>query len=137
MQVIRCRNHSVSINHPSRAVWCDTCNHYSLEEMNHTCQCCGNKIARRRKYHSEIQKIDKVIQSNISLINTFSADPYSCEFMPGFAIKLDYRNYLVNIKYFAEFMNMPKTKDPRIIGPFLEKIKKDSTILMRTTQVNP
>lgn len=137
-----CRKQIASVHDPKGAWFCEFCQHYSLTDNEQTCQCCYNKIIRKRayyvdlkKYYTDLKAFESVLLTNESIIRAFQTKPYISETMPGFVVKFGLRTQLVNIKHFSDYMSIENKKDMKIVLPFLAKVKVTSYLLMPGTRV--
>lgn len=131
----RCKNLHVNIHHPQGAVYCDNCEDYVLIDWMRICQCCHKKVVKTRSFLGNIKKLDYAVEANKKILECYIRNPNESDFMPGVIIQFGYRNYLVNIKYLAEYMQMPATRNPDMLRPFLNKIETNAMLLMPGTRV--
>lgn len=134
-EVGQCRERTTSINHPSGPEFCYNCNHYTLLDYLRRCQCCNLRVIRRRTYIAEVKVFDRILSQNQALIEWCIKNHYDSETLPGFAIKIGYRTYLVSVKHLTKYYEMPNTRNPEKVAPFFINIKKTCLQLMPGTSV--
>lgn len=137
-----CKKIIVDIHNPQGAWFCEYCYHYTLVDQNNVCQCCFNKITRKRRYridtknfYDDLQVFVQVLEKNKTIVKQFQLIPYYSDSMPGFVVTFGHRTRLVSIKYFAEYLNIPNKKDMAQVLPLLSKIRQRSMLLMPGTKV--
>ena len=138
MQVINAEKHLVGKctqkfvlpNHPSGAKYCPNCKHYSLVELDGSCQCCRLKIPNKKQY-SQLRVFDKILRACSGSIDEWIADPSNPDLDFGWSIRIGIINYFVPVRYLAEYRELPNLESEDKEERFLNNVKKECTVLGR------
>lgn len=134
--VQECKGRHVSLHHPQGSMFCDACGDYVLTDWRHRCQCCFRVIVKKRNFLTQIKKLDIAVEANKRLLDCYIANPpTNTEYMPGVVIQFGYRNYLVSLSYLAEYYKLPRSRNPDLLKPILNRIETHSMLLMPGTKV--
>jgi len=93
-------------------------------------------VIRPRSYHRELVILGKLISENKPLIDAFVQSPYNAEHLPGFTVRMGAKNYLINLKYVAEYYSLCESMNYSQFEIFLKHVKEKSMLLMPGVRVN-
>lgn len=131
-----CKSVHVNLHHPRGAKFCDFCSDYVLVDNWHRCDCCGKKVTRKRTFLTDIIRLDKAVEDNRTIIESYLNNPYQTQNMPGIVIKMGHRTYLVSLSDLANYTKIPAMRNPDRLRPFLEGLESKATLLYPGTRVN-
>lgn len=131
-----CREKITSIKN-SRVIvmFCDHCGHTAQVTESRMCMCCGLKITKKQKHESDLKKFEEILKVSMcaKIVREWIALPYDIDYAPGWCIKMGTKVYLVPIKFFAEFLELPDIEVDESCEDkyteFIENVKKRSFVI--------
>jgi hypothetical protein len=103
-----CRNRIADIKEKNTA-WCQYCKHRALHDIYNKCDCCQKKIVKEITHASALKRFERICTdpSYRKIIDDWVAYPYDHSDGPFWLIKIGHQIFGVDIKYFAEYIELP------------------------------